>query len=568
MIADQPVLMKPHPQPVLHSARRTRRIPFPTIGFGRVCRMADWWRGMACLVVAAGLFPFTAAQGQSLNEALERAYWNNPTLKAERSALAAVDLGVTEALSAWRPTVVTTLGRSRSYLKGHDTDGRRGTGILPSDLATITLSQRVADFGQTSGAVRAAETEQNVLLETAQAYLDVVRALAGLDLNRANVQVLTRQLAAAEAGFERQMTTQTDVAQARARRANALAELRQAEEALDSARGRYLALVGEAAVNPEFPNDLPDLPGRDELMRQAEGANPKVQAALYATEAAQAAVDSSEAAILPTVTFEASDSYRTNTSVTIHDERVQNIGLVMRVPLYQSGAEYARIQARKQELGQRRQLLDAARRSARLAAQEAWNGLEAARARVESYDASVKANQIAQEGVVAEYMRLGTRTLLDVLNAEQELFEARINLIGARRDEAVAAYRAMAATGRMTAESLALAVVRYDAAAHYDEVRGLWFGWGDSATSAGERPPPPPRRRRRISKADRHHWARAVASVRISRSKRSPASDTVSSSFSSSSSAKISSLSSELSAPYPMRRTVPRRRSARNMAMA
>lgn len=464
--------------------------------------MADWRRGIAALAVVGGLFPFTAAHGQTLNEALELAYWNNPTLKAERSALAAIDLGVTEALSAWRPTVVTTLGRSRSYLKGHDTDGNRGTGILPSDLATVTLSQRVADFGQTSGAVRAAEarvlagratlanTEQSVLLDTAQAYLDVVRAQGGLDLNRANIQILTRQLAAAEAGFDRQMTTQTDVAQARARRANALAGLRQAEEALDSARGRYAALVGEAAANLLFPETLPVLPGRDEVMRQAESANPAVRTALYAAEAARAAVDSSEAAILPTVSFEASDTYRTNSSISVHDERTQNIGIVMRVPLYQSGAEYARIQARKQELGQRRQLLDAARLSARQTALETWNGLEAARARVESYDASVKANRIAQEGVAAEYMRLGTRTLLDVLNAEQELFEARINLIGARRDEAVAAYRTMAAMGRMTAEALTLAVVRYDAATHYDEVRGRWFGWGDVGTSAGERPPP------------------------------------------------------------------------------
>lgn len=437
-----------------------------------------------------------------MNEALELAYWNNPTLKAERSALAAVDLGVTEVLSAWRPNVVTTLGRSRSYLKGHDTDGNRGTGILPSDLVTITLSQRVADFGQTSGAVRAAEarvlagratladTEQSVLLDTAQAYFDVVRAQGGLDLNRANVQVLTRQLAAAEAGFDRQMTTQTDVAQARARRANALAGVRQAEESLDNARGRYLALVGEAATDPGFPDTLPALPRRDEVTQQAENASPKVQAALYAVEAARAAVDSNEATILPTVSFEASDSYRTNTSVNVHDERTQSLGFVIRVPLYQSGAEYARIQARKQELGQRRQLLDAARRSARLAALEAWNSLEAARARVESYEASAKANQIAQEGVAAEHLRLGTRTLLEVLNAEQELFEARINLIGARRDEAVAAYRAIAAMGRMTAEALALAVIRYDATTHYDEVREAWFGWGDRGTSAGELPPP------------------------------------------------------------------------------
>lgn len=461
--------------------------------------MSAWRRGLCGLVIAGGMFGGHAAWGQTLNQALELAYWNNPTLKAERSALAAIDHGITEALSALRPNVTSSFGRSRSYQKGHDTDGNRGTTILPSTQASITLSQRITDFGQTSGAVRAAEarvlagranladTEQNVLLETAQAHLDVVRAQAGLELNRANIQVLRRQLAAAEAGYQRQMSTQTDMAQARARLANAQAELRQAEEALDSARGRYATMVGEPPAGLVFPDDMPSLPPRDEVLGQSENANPKVQTARFAIEAARAAVDSSEASVRPTVSFEASDSYQTHTSSTIHDIRAQTFGVVVRMPLYQSGAEYNRIQARKQELGQRRLLLDAARRAARQTALEAWNALEAARARVESFDASVQANQIAQQGVSAEYLRLGSRTLLDVLNAEQELFQARINLVGARRDEAVALYRVMAAMGRMTAEALELAVTRYDPNRHYDEVRGSWIGWGDGDSSAGER---------------------------------------------------------------------------------
>ncbi len=341
-----------------------------------------------------------------------------------------------------------------------------------------------------AGRANLANTEQNVLLETAEAYLGVVWAQSALELNRGNVQVLTRQLDAAEAGYARQMRTLTDVAQARARLADAVAALRQAEEALDTARGRYLAVVGELPEMLTFPERVPVLPeARDAALRAAEDANPNVQGALYAVEAARAAVDASEAEILPTVAFEASDSYSSNPSMGIADQRVQALGVVMRMPLYQSGAEYARIQARKQELGQRRQLLDAARRAARQQAQEAWNALAAARAQVQSFDASVQANQVAQDGVSAEYLRLGNRTLLDVLNAEQELFRARINLIGARRDEAVAAYRGMAAMGRMTAESLGLAVVRYDPARHYDQVRDQWFGWGDDL-SAGELPPP------------------------------------------------------------------------------
>ncbi|MBC7905992.1 MAG: TolC family outer membrane protein [Rhodospirillaceae bacterium] len=456
---------------------------------------------LRCYVAVLALGPIEAA-AQSLEDALALSYWNNPTLKAERSALAAVDHGVTEALSAWRPTVAVNLGRSRSYLKVHDSFDNRATAILPSRQAGVTLSQRLADFGQTSGAVRAAEArvlagraslanvEQVVLLEAAEAYLGVVWAERVLDLNRANVQVLSRQLDAAEAGFARQMATMTDVAQARARHANARATLRRAEEGLDTARGRYLAVVGEAPASLNFPEGLPDLPdSRDAVLGEAETANLRVRAAGFAVEESRAAIDSAEATILPTVAFEASDSFETNSSVGISDQRVQRGGVIVRVPLYQSGAEYARIQARKQELGQRRQQLEAARRAARQQAQEAWNSLAAAQAQVDSYGSSVRANQIARDGVAAEHLRLGTRTLLDMLNAEQELFEARINLIGARRDQMNAAYRGVAAMGRMTAEALNLAVVRYDPAEHYQQVRGTWAGWGSDEVSAGEAGP-------------------------------------------------------------------------------
>lgn len=462
--------------------------------------------GWGVLGVLVALTPGigTAARAQSLDQGLEAAYWGNPTLRAQRSALAAIDHGVTQALSAWRPTVSTELGHVRSYLKGHDYDDNRGTMILPADQVSVTLSQRIADFGQTSGAVRAAEaqvlagratladTEQTVLLDAAQAHVDVVRAQGELELARANVAVLERQWAGAQAGFDRQMNTQTDVAQARARLANAQATARQAEQTLETARGAYIAVIGQAPEWLRFPDTLPALPGRDSAQAQARIDNPKVRAAQYAIDAAEAAVDAAQASLRPTLSFQASDAYATHSSTSVDDQRTQTLGVVLRVPLYQSGAEYARIQARKQELGQRRQLLDAARAAARQTALAAWAALEGARARVASFQAAVDANETARQGVGAEHQRLGNRTLLDVLNAEQELFQARVNLLGAKRDEIAATFQVLAAMGRMTAEALNLAVVRYDPVPHYDRVRGTWIGWGDRDRSAGEDGPATP----------------------------------------------------------------------------
>lgn len=459
-------------------------------------------RGFCRFFLIAGFLSIgvpSAAQAQSLDESLALAYWGNPTLRAERAALGALDHGVTEALAGWRPTISMALGRNRSYVLAHDSQDTRSTAILPSEQASLTLTQRIADFGQTSGAVRAAEArvlagratlaqvEQTILLETAEAYLGVVWGEQNLALNRANMVVLTRQWDAAQAGYDRQMTTLTDRSQAQARLANAKARLRKAEEDLDTARGRYAAVVGEMPGSlsfPPLPATLPD--SRDAAMAEATRANPSVQNAEYTLEAARAAVESAEAGLLPVVNLEASDAYSTNTSVAVSDQRVQTLGVVVRMPLYQGGAEYARIQARKQDLGQRRQQVDAARRSVRQQALQHWNALAAAAAQADSFETSVQANQIARDGVAAEHLRLGTRTLLDVLNAEQELFEARINRIGAQRDHLTAAYRILAATGRMNAQALALAVVRYDPVRHYDDVRGSWIGWGDRDSAAGE----------------------------------------------------------------------------------
>jgi len=441
----------------------------------------------------------TASQAQSLEEALSLAYWNNPTLRAERSALAAIDNGVAEALSGWRPSVSITGGQSRVHTLSHDNDEARFTSTLTQRQAGLTLTQRIADFGKTSGAVRAAEarvlsgrstlaaTEQTVLLGTTEAYLDVVRGERLQELNRANVEVLTRQLAAAEAGFERQMNTRTDVAQAEARLSNAQANLRQAEEQLEVARGLYRSFVGEAPERVDFPASAPEMPPRrEDIIQVALAGKPEVTAAQYAVEAAAADVDSAEAAILPTISLQGQDLYATHPTILQSDQRTTGVGVTMTVPLYQSGADYARIRARKQTLAQQRQLLDAARRAAEQEALTAWNSLQAARARIRSFETSVRANQVAYDGVVAEYQRSGTRTMLDVLNAEQELFEARANLIGARRDEVLATFRTQSAMGRMTAEALALAVVRYDPKAHYDRVRDAWFGFGDEG--AGEPP--------------------------------------------------------------------------------
>ena len=145
------------------------------------------------------------------------------------------------------------------------------------------------------------------------------------------------------------------------------------------------------------------------------------------------------------------------------------------MPLYQSGSVYSRVRAAKQAESQRLQLVEDNRRQAVEASTQGWEQLVATRARINSLESEIRANEIALEGVQQEAL-VGTRTVLDILDAEQGLLDSRVNLVRARRDEYVAVFNLLAAVGSMTAEGLELDAPRYDPSVYYQSVRDKWFG--------------------------------------------------------------------------------------------
>ena len=446
----------------------------------------------AVLVAGSLVLHAEPAGAQNLSDALVAAYSNNPTLAARRARLRATDEQVPQALSNWRPSV--SLSGDAGYERNRST--LRTTGRTQNrNPASVGLSvtQPLYRGGRTVAATEGAEnsvraerarlidTEQDVLLAAATAYLNVFRDEAVLSLNINNEKVLKRQLEATKDRFEVGEITRTDVHQAEARLARATADRISAEANLENSRANYENVVGlPAPKNLELPGEPEGLPtARNDAIKLAATTNPNVIAAEYDRKAGQNTVREVKGELLPEVDITASvDRAYESLSDTGRIDTAEVL-LNLTIPLYQQGAVYSRLREAKQDLAELTRNIDQARRDAIEDATSAWENLETARARVVSFSAQIEANIVALDGVERE-AAVGSRTVLDVLDAEQELLDSRVGHTEAQRDERVAAFELAAAVGQMTAPDLKLAVDVYDPRSHYNEVRGKWFGGSSS----------------------------------------------------------------------------------------
>ncbi|MCC7274878.1 MAG: TolC family outer membrane protein [Alphaproteobacteria bacterium] len=445
--------------------------------------------GVACLMaVAVGAGGPAAAQ--TLEESLANTYLTNPQLQAERARLRATDEQVPQALSGWRPQVTASAGYG--IAREHTTvPGFRQTEHLNPLSGSVTVSQPLYRGGRTvANTERALFTvqaqraqvfvvEQQVLQATAQAYMNLYRNMAVVQLNANNIEVLKRQLEAAQDRFRVGEVTRTDVAQAESRLARAVADKREADGNVEAAKATFERIVGLSPIDLSFPKRVPKTPAtRDDATRLAQDNNPQIVAARFNELAARSNVRSVTGELLPTVTLEGSFSYNDEQS---NKNQKTNFGQVLgrvSVPLYEAGSTYSRVREAKQTAGQRRIDIETNRRSIVEQASSSWDTLVSARARIEALRENIRAASIALDGVQQE-AAVGSRTVLDILDAEQELFNARVNLVSSQRDEIVGVYTLTAATGRLTARLLGLAVELYDMDAYYESVKDKWLGLGD-----------------------------------------------------------------------------------------
>ncbi|NUB13971.1 TolC family outer membrane protein [Azospirillum brasilense] len=432
------------------------------------------------------------ASAQSLEDALAQAYSNNPALAAQRARQRAVDESVPQALSGYRPTVRATAGITRnatnSTFQGGETgseNNAKSVGVTATQpLYDATVGPAVRRAERTVEAQRATvlANEQQILLNAAAAYLDVVQNQAVLELQANNEQVLRRQLDAARDRFRVGEYTRTDVSQSESRLAASIAARISAEGTLQASRATYERVVGSMPGKLKAPKPKFKLPGTlDEVVEMARSNNPSVLSATYTEAAQREAVDQQFGRLLPSANL-AAQANRTidagrSSGIDIKRQDGAQLTAQITIPLYQAGLPEALTREAKHTANQARLQIDDTRRQAVEAAISAWQGLQAARASIESYNSQIRAAEIALEGVRQE-AQVGSRTVLDVLNQEQELLNARVNLVRAQRTEMVQAFTVLGAIGQLTARQLNLPVQYYDADTHYKQVRNKWIGTG------------------------------------------------------------------------------------------
>ncbi len=412
------------------------------------------------------------AHGETLEQALALAYTTNPLLQAEQAGLRATDEQLAQARSRQLPSAridgnyaYTRVKQASPFFSNVSSFRPRGVSIAASETlyggGGIKGGIEAAKASIAAGRANLVGVEQTVLLDAATAYLDVLRDEEVVRIRQNNVNVLKQQHQAAKDRFAVGEITRTDVSQAVARVAGAQAQLEAARSALANSRATYERVIGRVPgtlAKTQTPANLP----RDlmEARQIAERESPAILAARHAEEAARQQIRVARAGLRPSVTLDVSGN--TADSSGLPGQRLRSAAATARisVPLFTGGLSQSQVREAKHKAAQARLQLAQTRRLVDEQVAQAWSALVAARAVIASSREQVKANALAFEGVVQE-AKVGLRTTLDVLDAEQELLNAKLALVSAERDESVAAYGLLAAMGELTARRLGLKVVYY-----------------------------------------------------------------------------------------------------------
>ena len=422
-------------------------------------------------------------------DALALVYSSNPTIKAQREALEATDEGVMQALSGALPSATAEYDRGRerrafAHQKWNYGDSTDKALVVNQDIfhgGETYASFKAAKDRVKAGQAQLTSVEQQILYNAIVAYTDVVEKQLVLEVNRSNVDVLGKQLDATSARFKVGDITRTDVAQAEARLSAAKAGERQAQGDLDASKATYKRLIGAQPVDrlelPPLPSNLPEtLDQADEL---ALAAHPDLKASQHLAKAAENTVDVKTSAIFPDVSLQGVMD-RSNSPGTVASGLTavdtDSVMVNISIPLYQSGAEYSRIREAKNQAQQAKFVALDTRDAVIENVDRSWQDYQTAKAVIISSREALHAADVALEGITQENQS-GLRTILDVLDTEQQAFNARLDLVRAQRAEKTQAYRLLAAIGRLTAKDLGLPVALHDPKEHYDNVKYKLIGW-------------------------------------------------------------------------------------------
>jgi outer membrane protein len=446
---------------------------------------------MPCVVAIASLVMIDLSVAETLPEALAKAYQTNPQLNAERARQRGTDENVPQALAGYRPQIVASLSAGLQAVRNLLPDNTVQSATLRPWTIGLTVSQILYNGNKTANSVRVAEFQvksgrealrnvgQGVLLDAVTAYMNVLANQALVEAQRANVTVLREIQATTKRRLDAGDVTPTDTAQAESRLNRGLADLNAAEVALAISRETYAQVIGQrpsqlvaaSTVDNLSPNALAS------SIDTANHENPAVLGATFDVDVATTTISVAESSLLPTLSVQGSVSRQIQSDPTLTTNATDQASVIgqLNVPIYDGGTAPSQIRQAKELSSQSRLVLEQIRNQTRTAVASAWVSNEGTKVALTAAESEVRAAGTALQGVRREAAG-GQRTTLDVLNAQQDLTNARTRLIQSQRDRVIASYTLLSAVGRLDVHVLNLNTPDYLPEVHYHQVRDAWHG--------------------------------------------------------------------------------------------
>ncbi|MCD2176022.1 TolC family outer membrane protein [Rhizobium sp. C4] len=445
---------------------------------------------LAAVAVPALLVATLSAQAETIQGAMAKAYANNPDVNAARASLRATDENVTIAKAAYRPQIGITAAHTNAGAYGINNVAGADR-YSQQDTISLTVTQQIFDGFQGLNRINAAEsgvyatreqvrgTEMQILYAAVQAYANIALYKDFVSIRKQNLGFLNEQVKAANARLQVGEGTKTDVSQAQAQLAAAQAQLAAAVAQQKIAEATYMQIVGEepkgislpAAAKRGMPATL------DKAVSLGLQQHPSILAAQHVADSSGYQVKSAEGALLPGVAVQAGVG-RTFVNPAGGSSAPANSASVtaqLTIPLYKGGAEYGAVRQAKETMGANQIKVDSARLSVRQSIVSAYAQMQAASAAITANKQAVSASNLALSGVIEE-RNVGQATTLDVLNSQQTVLTAKLNLAQAQHDLVVASYGVLAASGQLTVQTQGLQVAEYKPEEHYEAVKDAWIG--------------------------------------------------------------------------------------------
>tara|TARA_B110000014_G_scaffold248179_1_gene222348 strand:- start:892 stop:2295 length:1404 start_codon:yes stop_codon:yes gene_type:complete len=430
-------------------------------------------------------FVYKDVKAQSLNVSLANAYSNHPLLFSERIGERVLSEDVAEALSGWKPQVYVDGSLGKTLVNTKTSTSSKTNSNLPVSVG-IVVSKKIYDGGKTSQNIKIADTklvannsrlssiENQVLLSAAKAYFKLLEEQDLLDVALKNKDVIKRQLEATKDRFDVGDLTITDVSQAEARLSDANANLVKAEADLNTAKAIFFSDIGLEPEDVFYPEEIPIIPQNlQELVNDVKKFNPKVINARKMKLVAEEELKLALKQMSLSLDIQASANQAWDPNTFFEEQRYFDVSANLKMPLYLGGKDKAIIRKSREQINKSNANIDDILRQEAEKAMIIWNNIESLNSQIIAFKSSIRANEIALDGVVQEE-NVGARTVIDVLDAENELFMAKANLIKANISRYIATYELLEVIGSMTARDLNLPVSSfYDSNEYYNKMRDL-----------------------------------------------------------------------------------------------